>query len=123
MDRKPTGKTIAIEGNGSRPSHRGDGYKESDVMYTLNTTEVHAVAYAFDRAAYNQGKNALWDFTVEPEICPPPGSKRSGRCISTRKRKPVPYQKITGTIDVCIRKGTSNQLVSQDMFIVEEFID
>lgn len=36
---------VAIEGNGSRPSHKGDGYKESDVMYTLNTTEVHAVAF------------------------------------------------------------------------------
>ena len=35
-----------IEGNGSRPSHRGDGYKESDVMYTLNATEQHAVAFA-----------------------------------------------------------------------------
>ena len=32
-----------IEGNGSRDSHRGDGYKESDVMYTLNTVEQHAV--------------------------------------------------------------------------------
>ena len=35
-----------IEGNGSRPSHRGDGYKESDIMYTLNATEQHAVAFA-----------------------------------------------------------------------------
>ena len=37
-----------IEGNGSRPSHRGDGYKESDIMYTLNATEQHGVAYAFE---------------------------------------------------------------------------
>ncbi len=37
---------VAIEGNGSRPSHKGDGYRESDVMYTLNTTEQHAVAFA-----------------------------------------------------------------------------
>lgn len=36
---------IVIEGNGSRPSHFGDGYKESETMYTLNTTEVHAVCY------------------------------------------------------------------------------
>ena len=71
MDKKPTGKTIALEVNGQRPSHFGDGYRESDVMYTLNTTEVHAVAYAFDRAAYNQGKNAQWDITVGIELCPP----------------------------------------------------
>jgi DNA (cytosine-5)-methyltransferase 1 len=38
--------TIAIEGNGSRPSHKGNGYKETDKMYTLNTTEVHGVAYS-----------------------------------------------------------------------------
>lgn len=36
---------IALEGNGSRPSHKGEGYRESDTMYTLNTTEVHGVAY------------------------------------------------------------------------------
>lgn len=37
--------TIAIEGNGSRDSHLGNGYAETDVMYTLNTVEVHAVCY------------------------------------------------------------------------------
>jgi DNA (cytosine-5)-methyltransferase 1 len=37
---------VALEGNGTRPSHKGDGYKESDVMYTLNATEQHAVAFA-----------------------------------------------------------------------------
>ncbi len=39
-------KTVVIEGNGTRPSHKGDGYSESDVMYTLNSTEHHAVCYA-----------------------------------------------------------------------------
>ena len=34
---------VCLEGNGSRPSHQGDGYKESDVCYTLNSTEHHAV--------------------------------------------------------------------------------
>ena len=36
-------RTVCIEENGSRASHMGDGYKESDVMYTLNTVEKHAV--------------------------------------------------------------------------------
>ena len=36
---------VALEGNGTRPSHKGDGYKESDVMYTLNATEQHGVAH------------------------------------------------------------------------------
>jgi len=34
-----------IEGNGTRESHRGDGYKESEIMFTLNAVEQHAVAY------------------------------------------------------------------------------
>lgn len=36
---------IVIEGNGSRPSHYGNGWRESEEMYSLNTTEVHAVCY------------------------------------------------------------------------------
>ena len=38
-------ETIALEGNGQRPSHKGDGYAVSDKSYTLNTTEVHGVCY------------------------------------------------------------------------------
>lgn len=51
------GGIVVVEGNGSRPSHKGDGYKESDVMYMLNTTEQHAVVYAIDRESYNCGQN------------------------------------------------------------------
>lgn len=40
--------TVCLEGNGSRPSHKGDGYCESDTMYTLNATEHHAVAYSLE---------------------------------------------------------------------------
>ena len=36
---------VCIEGNGARESHKGDGYSESETMYTLNTVEQHAVAY------------------------------------------------------------------------------
>ena len=61
------GGMAVVEGNGSRPSHKGDGYKEGDVMYTLNATEEHAVAYGIDRAAFNQGKNAKFGFAVEKE--------------------------------------------------------
>ena len=39
-----TPKVVCIEGNGQRESHKGNGYKESDTMYTLNTVEQHAVA-------------------------------------------------------------------------------
>jgi len=43
---------VAIEGNGSRPSHRGNGYKETDAMYTLNATEQHGVAYSSSKASF-----------------------------------------------------------------------
>ncbi len=49
---------VCVEGNGSRPSHQGDGYAESETMYTLNSTEHHAVAvesHAQD-ARYNVGE-------------------------------------------------------------------
>lgn len=38
-------KTVCIEGNGSRPSHKWNGINISDIQYTLNATEVHAVGY------------------------------------------------------------------------------
>ena len=36
---------IALEGNGARPSHMGNGYSDSGTMYTLNTIEQHSVCY------------------------------------------------------------------------------
>ena len=65
------GGIAVIEGSGARPSHHGNGYKESDVMYTLNTVEHHAVAYDIDRAAFNQGRNAQFSIAVDKEVEPP----------------------------------------------------
>lgn len=101
---KNQGGIVVIEGNGIRPSHMGDGYKECETMYTLNTTERHAVAfsevhgtlsandgpkgpssqmlsnpeenfvaepaYGLDRASFNQGMNAKYDFSVTEESEP-----------------------------------------------------
>ena len=54
--------TIAIEGNGSRDSHKGDGYSESDVMYTLNTVEQHGVCYGFQgQAGASTGMSVVED--------------------------------------------------------------
>lgn len=47
----------------------GNGVNE-EVSFTLNTVDQHAVAYGIDRAAFNQGKNALYDFAVEEELEP-----------------------------------------------------
>ena len=67
---KNQGGIVVLEGNGSRPSHHGDGYKESETMYTLNCTENHAVSYGIGRPAMNQGYNARFSFQVEEEKSP-----------------------------------------------------
>lgn len=61
---------VAIEGNGTRPSHKNNGYSEDDVSFTLNATEQHGVAYGIDRATYNMGKNAKFGIAVEGELEP-----------------------------------------------------
>ena len=67
---KNQGGMVVVEGNGSRPSHHGDGYKESETMYTLNCTENHAVSYGIGRPAMNQGYNARFSFQIEEEKSP-----------------------------------------------------
>ena len=60
-------ETVALEGNGQRPSHRGDGYLVTDKSYTLNTTEVHGVAYAIDQQGGKGGAN--YAENVMPTLC------------------------------------------------------
>ena len=67
---KNQGGMVEVEGNGSRPSHHGDGYKESETMYTLNCVETHAISYGIGRPAMNQGYNARFSFQVEEEKSP-----------------------------------------------------
>ena len=67
---KNQGGMVVVEGNGSRPSHHGDGYKESETMYTLNCVETHAISYGIGRRAMNQGYNARFSFQVEEEKSP-----------------------------------------------------
>lgn len=49
---------IALEGNGSRPSHAGNGWSENNAMYTLNTIEQHAVCYESAGFVGRQGAKA-----------------------------------------------------------------
>lgn len=46
------GGIAIVEGNGTRPSHQGAGFAESDVMYTLNTVDRHGVAYAMTTGSF-----------------------------------------------------------------------
>ena len=69
---------VAIEGNGTRPSHHGNGYSEEGVGYTLNTTEQHGVAYGIDRATYNMGQNAQYAISIQEEVEPTMVAKGPG---------------------------------------------
>lgn len=55
--------TVAIDGNGQRESHRGDGYKETDRMYTINTAEQHAVAFGKKGHPKSADDATTWDET------------------------------------------------------------
>lgn len=69
---------VALEGNGARPSHKGSGYSEDGVGFTLNATEQHGVAYGIDRATCNMGQNAQFRIAVEEEVEPTMVAKGPG---------------------------------------------
>lgn len=64
---------ICLQGNGidraDTAGCNGKGWRE-DASYTLNTIDRPAVAYGLDRASFNQGQNAKFDFTVTEESQP-----------------------------------------------------
>ena len=62
---------VCLEGNGARPSHKGNGYSVGGAMYTLNSVEVHAVCYGLD--TYNQN--------AEEELMPTIRTNGGGDCI------------------------------------------
>lgn len=95
---------VAIEGNGSRPSHRGEGFCESDVSYTLNTLERHSVAYSQD----------AYDKYSETDVSA--ALKRSGGNFGG-------YGNHSETIGaLCSRdfKGVGNQYVKEGKIIVQD---
>lgn len=96
------GGMIVLEGNGSRPSHRGAEYhavcvgngqldqlRITDKVGALNcmhdqqaimvtepsndtdSNKLNLTTYGLDRASFNQGRNALYDFAVEEEKAQP----------------------------------------------------
>lgn len=65
---------LCIAGNtiDRKPQNGGNGAGyQDDIAYTLNTMDRHAVVapeiYSLDRAAFNQGENAKYDFSVEKD--------------------------------------------------------
>ena len=99
---------VALEGNGSRPSHRGNGCSEENVSYTLNAVEQHGVAYGLDRAAFNQGRNALFDFAVTEEVEPTMVAKGPGAVAAPT------YSSSKASFFTETAEETANTLVATD---------
>ena len=61
-------EVYALEGNGSRPSHLGNGYSNNGTMYTLNTVEVHSVAMSTTGGqAYAIGNGSANSIEMSPK--------------------------------------------------------
>lgn len=109
---KNQGGIVVIEGNGIRPSHMGDGYKESETMYTLNTTERHAVAYGLDRACFNQGINAKFGLTIEEEKIAPLVARGPG-AVAVKEQYPI-YAAGRESFFMRVNENTSPTLLATD---------
>ena len=94
---KAGGITYCLQGNcidrADTAGCNGKGWTE-DVSYTLNTIDRPAVCYSIDRAAFNQGKNAKYEFEVTD-------SGKSSTLVS-REPSAVCY-------DIDCRNGNLNQ--------------
>ena len=98
---------VVIEGNGSRPSHHGDGCKESDTMFTLNTIDRHGVSYAVDMGG---GKGScVVDEGKSPTLC------------TTHYGEPVVcYPKTIGSLMASGYQKNGTQEAMNDMYVVLE---
>ena len=109
--------TVCIEGNGSRPSHTGDGYIESGTMYTLNTIERHGVAYSVENPLcieMTSTKNTI----IEDGICPTLTARMGtgGNQVNAVLEKT--YQNVTGPLMANSHPGSyTGQDAFSDMLV------
>ncbi|MBQ8698335.1 MAG: DNA (cytosine-5-)-methyltransferase [Schwartzia sp.] len=92
---------FAIEGNGARPSHHGDGWSNDGKSFTLNTIERHAVVYGIGRDAFNQGQNAKFGITIEENKQPTILAKGAGAvfCVGNGQLDQARLQEKSGTLN------------------------
>ena len=94
-----------LQGNGidraDTAGCNGKGWRENE-SYTLNTIDRPAVAYGLDRASFNQGKNALYNFSVLPEQQPTLTAKGPGAVCTryiVRRLTPIECARLQGFPD------------------------
>lgn len=113
-------KTYCIEGNGQRDSHKGDGYSESDVMYTLNTVEQHAVACVKEPITIEMTstKNTIGQNGIMPTLTARMGT--GGNQVNAVLTEKNNYQETVETLCACDYKGISNTYVEQAKVILQK---
>ena len=102
---------VCLEGNGSRPSHKGDGYVESDTMYTLNSTEHHAVCVE------NHPADSRVQIKEDGVV-----QTLSGRMGTGGGNVPLlmdTYQKTTGALMASGYDKLGTQEAANDMYVVQ----
>ena len=103
--------TVCIQGSmigrKSKNGPNGSGINQ-DTSFTLNTVDRHAVAYGIDRAAFNQGKNALYNFAIEEEKQPTMVAKGPGAVAEPT------YSSSKASFFTRAEKECANTLVASD---------
>lgn len=103
---------------GDKTDGKGNGLgvgEVGDPMNTLTSGDRHAVAYGLDRASFNQGQNAKFDFSVLEEQQPTLTAKGPGAVGFPT------YQKITGPLMANSHPGSyTGQDAFSDMLVAGE---
>lgn len=103
--------TVCIQGSvigrDDKNGPNGSGVN-TDTSFTLNTVDRHAVAYGIDRAAFNQGKNALYNFAVKEETQPTMVAKGPGAVAEPT------YSSSKASFFTRAEKECANTLVASD---------
>lgn len=131
----------AIEGNGQRPSHKGDGWSEEQVGYTLNSIERHGVAYAIDGNVCDRvsKKNGCgYSENVSPTlntqdrhavVCDARGNGDGATCCTitgdhcnrVTDYTPIAICETVGALCARDSKGVGTQFVDENKVIVQPF--
>lgn len=85
---------------------RSDG--KADSLLATDYKDPQIVCYGLDRASFNQGKNAKYDFSIEPEIAQP-----------IVARGPGGYYNTVGALCARDYKGVGNQYVDEGKLIIQ----
>ena len=103
---------MTYESAGFKPRNGANSYStgyEEEKAPTISTDQNYSVVtYGLDRASFNQGKNAMYDISVQEEIAQPIVARGPGGGTAT-----------VGSLCARDYKGVGNQYVDEGKVIVQ----